>query len=340
MSEKTFLTTAFAGNFFPLSLTRKIEDFRLGILTIREKRELARASAWWPADLPAYSENEMAVISYPHIEWGKNSGQSLSLRTISYSWDLPSANADAIRTDFLLLTAQKESAPLPAHVQAINSENIFVEEGATLYPCIINAESGPVYLGKHSIIMEGATIRGPFALCEGAIVKMGAKIYGATTAGPFSVLGGEVKNSIFFDYSNKAHDGYIGDSVIGAWCNLGAGTSNSNLSNSAGPVKRWHEPQRSLIETGSIKSGLIMGDYSRSAINTSFNTGTTVGVCANIFGAGLSPRHIPSFSWGMDGERRYEFEKAIEHIRNWKKLKDKQLSAQELQQLKHIFDNH
>ena len=184
--------------------------------------------------------------------------------------------------------------------------------------------------------MEGSLIRGPFALGEGAVVKMGAKIYGATTIGPFSMAGGEIKNSVFFGYSNKAHDGYLGDSVIGEWCNLGAGTSNSNIKNTASEVNVWHYPAKEYIRAG-LKCGLLMGDYSRSAINTSFNTGTVVGICANIFGEGIPPKFIPSFTWGNKGLSLYEFEKALADITNWKKLKNQVLTEQEKVKLKHIF---
>ena len=167
---------------------------------------------------------------------------------------------------------------------------------------------------------------------------MGTKIYGATTVGPYSVVGGEIKNSVIFGYSNKAHDGYLGDSVIGEWCNLGAGTSNSNLKNTAGEVRVWHHPQEDYMRAG-LKCGLLMGDYSRCAINTSFNTGTVVGVCANVFGEGMPPKHVPNFSWGNKSISRYEFEKAMVDISNWKKLKNQQLTDDEVNQLRYIFDH-
>ena len=185
--------------------------------------------------------------------------------------------------------------------------------------------------------MEGALIRGPFALCEGAVVKMGSKIYGATTMGPYCVVGGEIKNSILFGYSNKAHEGYLGDSIIGEWCNLGAGTSNSNLKNSAGDVKIWNQATGKWGNAGT-KCGLLMGDYSRSAINTSFNTGAVVGVSANVFGEGLTPAFIPGFSWGFKPAVKYEFDKAIRDIENWKKLKGKLLTEEERTQLRNIFN--
>jgi UDP-N-acetylglucosamine diphosphorylase/glucosamine-1-phosphate N-acetyltransferase len=184
--------------------------------------------------------------------------------------------------------------------------------------------------------MEGSLIRGPFALGQGGCVKMGARIYGATSAGPYSILAGEVKNSVIFGYSNKAHDGYMGDSVIGEWCNWGAGTTNSNLKNNAGTVRVWTPGGE--IEAG-LKCGVLMGDYSRASINTAINTGTVVGVCCHVSGAGLTPKYIPNFSWGSEGVKRYEWEKALQDIAGWKKLKNESLTDEEKSILKYIFDH-
>jgi UDP-N-acetylglucosamine diphosphorylase/glucosamine-1-phosphate N-acetyltransferase len=243
----------------------------------------------------------------------------------------------AIRQDFELLTKKRISQPIPKSNKVNKPSRIFIEKGAKLEHCILNAGTGPIYIGKNAEIMEGAVIRGPFALCEGACLKMGAKVYGATTVGPYSLAGGEIKNSVIFGYSNKAHDGYLGDSVIGEWCNLGAGTTNSNLKNNAGNVKVW--TPKGEISSG-VKCGVMMGDYSRTAINTAINTGTVIGVCCNIFGNGLTPRYIPDFSWGSEGLKRYEFEKAIPDIENWKRLKGMTLSENERSILKYIFDNY
>src|SRR4030095_16695835 len=176
--------------------------------------------------------------------------------------------------------------------------------------------------------MEGCMIRGPFALGEGSVLKMGSKVYGASSIGPHCAAAGEIKNCVFFGHSNKAHDGYLGDSVIGEWCNLGAGTSNSNLKNSGGTVKLWNPIKKSFLDAG-LKCGLMMGDYSRSAINTSFNTGTVVGPSCHAFGNGPSPAYLPSFSWGFDGAV-YEFEKAVQHINKWKNFKGSELGPEEI----------
>jgi UDP-N-acetylglucosamine diphosphorylase/glucosamine-1-phosphate N-acetyltransferase len=180
-------------------------------------------------------------------------------------------------------------------------------------------------------------IRGPFSLGENGCLKMGTKIYGATSIGPGSIAGGEIKNSVLFGYSNKAHDGYLGDSVIGEWCNLGAGTTNSNLKNNAGDVRIW--TQKGHLSAGK-KCGVLMGDYSKTAINTSINTGTVIGACCNVFGSGLTPKYIPDFSWGSEGVKRYEFEKVIQDIDNWKKLKNSAITENEKSILKYIYQNY
>ncbi len=276
-----------SADLFPFSLTRPVWDIRLGILTFREKWELAERAAAGAAD---------------PIAMGKILSQARGLR---HAWELIHLNAAAIADDFALLTQDRSSQPIPSYVQTISPENIFIEKGTRISHSILNASTGPIYIGKNAEIMEGTLIRGPFALCEGSIVKMGSKIYGATTIGPSSIVGGEIKNSVIFGFSNKAHDGYLGDAVIGEWCNLGAGTSNSNLKNTGGEVKVWNQPTGTFAGTGLDKCGLLMGDYSRCSINTSFTTGTVVGVCCNIITggpAGLTPKYIPSFSWAHPAE--------------------------------------
>ena len=246
-------------------------------------------------------------------------------------------NDEMIRFDFTLLTQHKTSQPLHESVQAVNVANIFLEAGASVSHCIINASAGPVYIGKNATVMEGCLIRGPFALCEGAVLKMGAKVYGATTIGPFSNACGEIKNSIICGYSNKAHDGYLGDSVIGEWCNLGAGTTNSNVKNTGGEVGLYNYSSGKYEAAGN-KCGVIMGDYSRTAINTSINTGTVVGLCCNVFGNGLTPKFIPDFSWGFDEWKRYDFTKAIQDIGNWKRMKNSSLNESQIAVLKYLFE--
>jgi UDP-N-acetylglucosamine diphosphorylase/glucosamine-1-phosphate N-acetyltransferase len=257
------------------------------------------------------------------------------VKTIQYPWDIFQLNDWAIRQDFSLLTEKRKSQPLSKTNKVIKPSQVFIEKGAKVEHAVINASSGPVYIGKNAEIMEGCLVRGPFAMADGACLKMGAKVYGATTLGPGCVVGGEIKNSVLFGYSNKAHDGYLGDSVIGEWCNLGAGTTSSNLKNNASEVKIW--TPKGEVNAG-MKCGVIMGDYSRTAINTALNTGTVIGACCNVFGSGLTPKYIPSFSWGSEGVKRYEFDKAILDIESWKKLKHKSINEEEKSILKFIFE--
>ena len=219
---------------------------------------------------------------------------------IQYPWDLFSNNAVELENDFNLLTEGRESAPISGSNTLIG-DRIFLEEGASVEASTLNSVTGPIYLGTDATIMEGSMVRGGLALCDHATLKMGAKIYGASTVGPHSKVGGEVNNSILIGYSNKGHDGFLGNSVIGEWCNLGADTNNSNLKNNYAEVKVWNYPAGRFIPTGLQFCGLIMGDHSKSGINTMFNTGTVVGVSANIFGGGFPRNFIPSFSWGGAG---------------------------------------
>jgi UDP-N-acetylglucosamine diphosphorylase/glucosamine-1-phosphate N-acetyltransferase len=248
-------------------------------------------------------------------------------------------NDEMIRYDFALLTKGRISCDFDDTVHVKKMSQIFVEEGANVDHSILNATSGPIYISKGATIMEGCLVRGPFAIAEGAVLKMGTKVYGATTIGPYCTAGGEIKNSVMTGYSNKAHDGYLGDSVIGEWCNIGAGTTNSNVKNTGGDVKLWNDDSNTYTNAG-MKCGVIIGDYTRTAINTSINTGTVIGVCSNVFGEGLTPKFIPGFSWGTRGEQRYEFEKAVKDIDNWKKMKNKSVLEKELQVLKHIFEGN
>ena len=216
-----------------------------------------------------------------------------------------------IRFDFKLLTNNRISNNPNDSVNITNAPQIFIEDGAQINFSNLNAATGPIYIGKNAVIMEGCFIRGPFAICEGSVLKMGAKVYGATTIGIYCTAGGEIKNSVMSGCSNKAHDGYLGDSVIGEWCNLGAGTTNSNVKNTGGEIKTWNYYKNDYLPSGN-KCGMIMGDYSRTAINTSVNTGTVIGACCNVFGEGLTPKFIPDFSWGLKEQNKLRFSKSLE----------------------------
>jgi len=232
---------------------------------------------------------------------------------INHTWEIFSKNEIALADDFLLLTKGRKSHPLSDTNRVVGGEHIFVEKGARVEFAILNASTGPIYIGKDAEIMEGAVIRGPFALCDGAQVKMAAKIYGPTTVGPYCRVGGEINNSVLFGYSNKAHDGFLGHSVIGEWCNLGADTNTSNLKNTYDNVRLWSYGKQTFVNTHLQFCGLIMGDHSKCAIDTMFNTGTVVGVSANVFGSGFQRNFIPSFSWGgSGGHTNYSINKAME----------------------------
>jgi len=234
---------------------------------------------------------------------------------ISKLWHIFNFNGLELQSDFEIITAGRNTQPVSSTNHLINPGNIFVEEGAKMEYATINASTGPIYIGKNAEIMEGALIRGPLALCEGGKIKMGAKVYGPTTIGPYSKVGGEVTNSVIMGFSNKVHDGYMGNSVVGEWCNIGAGTNTSNLKNNYTLVKVWSYASGREEDTGLQFCGLFMGDYSRCGINTMFNTGTVVGVSANIFGPGFPGSFIPSFSWGgAGGFETYRLGKALETI--------------------------
>ena len=232
---------------------------------------------------------------------------------ISSLSDIYALNDQAIEEDFKFLTEGKESQPLSDSNIVIGNGNIFLEEGAKIEGASLNTSKGSIYIGKNAEIQEGALIRGPLALCEHSTIKMGAKIYGATTIGPFSKVGGEINNSVLTGYSNKSHEGYLGNSIIGEWCNIGADSNNSNLKNNYTEVKIWNYEAERFLGTGLQRFGLVMGDHSKCGINTMFNTGTLVGVFANIFGSGFPRTFIPSYSWGgHHGFTTYKVEKALE----------------------------
>jgi len=252
-------------------------------------------------------------MNYHSIETVSSVVTVAPMRRLEYAWDIFSFNGEEMSLDFSMLTKGRKSGTLSSTNRVIRPENIFVEEGARVECSILNASEGIIYIGKNAEVMEGAMIRGPFALMEGAQVKMGTRIYGPTTIGPYSRVGGEISHSMIQGFSNKAHDGFLGNSVVGEWCNLGADTNNSNLKNNYSQVKVWNYQEERFVNSKLQFVGLIMGDHSKCSINTMFNTGTVVGVSANIFGTGFPPKFIPSFSWGgSDGFATYRIEEAIE----------------------------
>lgn len=284
-----------------------------------------------------FTEETQEEVDFDEYEIFQYHGNALRVQN---SWDIFEKNDRALREDFELVTKDRESQPIPKTIQTVNPENIFIEEGAELSFSILNASSGPIYIGKDSLIMEGCVIRGPFALGEHSQVKMGAKIYGATTAGPECRLGGEISNSVLFGYSSKGHDGFLGNSVLGEWCNLGADTNTSNLKNNYASVKLWNYETERFADTGLQFCGLMMGDHSKSGINTMFNTGTVVGVCANIFGGGFPRNFIPSYSWGgSSGMTTYLTSKAFETAEKVMERRHMVFDQKERQILEQVFED-
>ena len=261
------------------------------------------------------------------------------LQQLKNTWDIFSLNSSAIEADFKLVTEGRTSQPIPDTVNCIHKENIFLEEGVDITFATLNAKAGPIYIGKNAIVMEGSLVRGPFSLGDDAVLKMGAKMYGGTTIGPMCKVGGEINNSVLFGYSSKGHDGYLGNAVIGEWCNLGADTNNSNLKNNYAEVKLWSYETQGFEKTGLQFCGLMMGDHSKCGINTMFNTGTVIGVSANIFGGNFPRNFIPSFSWGgAAGFTTFKMIKVNEVVKAVLKRRQLDYTAQEHKILEHIFD--
>lgn len=342
----------FRGNLLPLTYTRPVSEIRIGILTITEKWEhfLNTKCSFYTED---YLQQKFSLITKEDNLWingsicpninlvnaiksladnqclkqnetliAYRSKESIPSDVIAYEgdfiqvsqlWQIFEYNDDCIQSDFKLLTDGRISQLISETNAYTKPENIFIEEGAKVEHAILNASTGPIYVGKNAEIMEGSIVRGPLAMCENSVLKMGAKIYGATTLGPYCKVGGEVNNSVLLGYSNKGHDGFLGNSVLGEWCNIGADTNNSNLKNNYAEVKLWNYPAERFVNTGLQFCGLIMGDHSKCGINMMFNTGTVVGVSANVFGAGFPRNFVSSFSWGgTAGYMTYRLNKVFE----------------------------
>jgi len=361
--------------FLPLTYTRSVSDIRIGILTIYEKWKFFLRtdlsvktidylqpkynlviksdnifinSSVLPStelidSINRLNDNEAIFFNNTIIAYRNNPNKRIEFNKpivyISELWHIFQFNSQCIKDDFKLITNNKTSQKLSDTNRFINKENIFVENGAKVEHCILNANDGPIYIGKDSEIMEGSMIRGPFALCNNSIIKMGAKIYGGTTFGPHCKVGGEVNNSVLLGFSNKSHDGFLGNSIIGEWCNLGADTNTSNLKNNYASVKIWSEKENSFIDTGLQFFGLIMGDHSKTSINTMFNTGTIIGSCVNIFGSGFPRNFVPSFSWGgSSGYSSYQLEKFYDVAKKVMLRRNITFSSIDKEIYKNIFD--
>lgn len=312
-------------SFLPtLSLVEKIMKLKENQAIFKEEEVIA----FFTTD----SQEEVYFDNYEQIEFESEVLQ------IKNTWELFSFNGIALKADFDLITDGRKSQPIPEGVRFVNKENIFIEEGAEILFSVLNASKGPIYIGKDALVMEGSLIRGPFAMGEHSVVKMGAKIYGATTIGPFCTVGGEVNNSILSGYSNKGHDGFLGNSVLGEWCNIGADSNNSNLKNNYSEVRLWNYETENFAKTGLQFCGLIMGDHTKCAINTMFNTGTVVGVSANIYGSNFPRNFIPSFSWGgAAGFSTYQLDKVNETVSLVMKRKGLDFDEKEQRILEYVF---
>jgi UDP-N-acetylglucosamine diphosphorylase/glucosamine-1-phosphate N-acetyltransferase len=363
--------------FAPLTLTRPVGDLRLGIFTnverwkqyIPEVEIGFHTEAYLSGRFPSLDDaltvngavipNEDLAVAIFHLE----NDQALyagelflagnpdadtkvqflgkELVVLENRWDLYLKNDVILRQDFERITVGRKSADLSDSVTVVGpKDQFFLEEGAVVEGSVINTKTGPVYIGREAEVMEGSLIRGPFSLGEHAQVKMGAKIYGATTIGPECRVGGEVSNSVFQAYSNKGHDGFLGNALVGEWCNFGADTNTSNLKNNYGMVDTYSFETSAQQKTNVQFMGVCMGDHSKCGINTMFNTGTVVGVSSNIYGAGFPEKWVPSFSWGgPEGIVPFRFEKAVEYANNMMSRRKKFLSEEEIKILKHIFNS-
>lgn len=308
------------------ALADKVASLEIGQALFSEGLLIAYRSA---------SSNEFFdAARFEIIEW------KMEISVLAFPWNLFTLNASQLESDFELLTKGRESSVISSTNQIIGNHKIFLEPDSVVEASILNANAGPIYVASHAEIMEGCTVRGGLALCEHSSLKMGTKIYGATTIGPHSKVGGEVNNSVVLGYSNKAHDGFLGNSVIGEWCNLGADTNNSNLKNNYAEVKVWSYRRNTFIRTGLQFCGLIMGDHSKSGINTMFNTGTVVGVSANIFGSGFPRNIIPSFSWGgAQGFETFSLTKAFEVASRVWERRGLQLSDTDKEILEYLYES-
>lgn len=357
----------------PFTFTRPVAEIRVGILTITEKWTKRGFSCGFSTQdylqtkfhgkqsalevngalcpnaglvdaVKALKAGEELVsgetVLARHTGGGKTIAFSGEFTMIQHTWDIFKENRGEIIADFELLTSGRTSQEVTdPHTIVYGKENLFIEEGASIRAAIINAEGGPVYIGKNAQVHEGSIISGAFALCESAHLNMGAKIKGDTTIGPFSKVGGEIGNSVVFGYSNKGHDGYMGNSVLGEWCNLGADTNTSNLKNNYAMVKLWDYATGRFANTGLQFCGLMMGDHSKCGINTMFNTGTVVGVGANIFGAGYPRNFVPSFSWGgAAGFVTFQLRKFAEVAEAVMHRRNKEYDQVEQDIIQHIFD--
>ena len=344
-NEAFTLTENYLTEAYPFSVTEGDEFLYINASVVFSKELLHEIKALTAESALLRNNNIVAVRTKNKLSFPLTADQTkhckavelnVAVRFLHYPYDMVLVNDQLIRTDVELIRSKKLSAPVSLTNQLINPEQIFIEEGAVVEFCTLNASTGPIYIGKDALLMEGSMIRGPFVALDNAVVKMGSKIYGATTVGKKCTVGGEIKNTIFFDYSNKAHDGYLGDAIIGSWCNIGAGASCSNVKNTAGEVKLWNPLLHQWISAGT-KCGVMLGDYSKVSINASLTTGMVSGICSNILTTGLSPKFIADFTWNIHTGEKYRLEKAFHDIENWMQMKQQTLTNNDKQILEYIY---
>jgi len=338
----SFLTEKYLQEKYPATLTSDNIYINAGILP---DANLVKQIQQLPYDTALVYQDEIIAVRYQALSWeelqnfkGKQINFTGNFEKIAKPTDLFQKNSAEIKKDFEIVTNGKTSQKLSQTNIIIGKNPVFVSANTKIEAVTFNTEDGPVYIGENVVILEGSLIRGPFAALENSVVKMGAKIYGGTTLGPNSKVGGEIKETVFLGNANKGHDGYLGDSVIGEWCNLGAGTNNSNLKNNYTNVKMWHYPKKDFVDTGLQFCGLIMGDHSKCGIATMFNTGTVVGVSSNIFGAGFQPKFFPSFKWGGQKYTDYRFDKAMEVATAVMKRRNKKFDKIEQNLFQSVFE--
>jgi UDP-N-acetylglucosamine diphosphorylase/glucosamine-1-phosphate N-acetyltransferase len=365
-------------DLLPLTYTKPVCQLRVGILTIKEKWEIISGFSFsfkteeylqkkYPlvlsddnlfingsilpdkeiVDVIEKLEREQCLVKDGIVIAYKSSNVNRPEKVVEYQndisqinrcWNIFSLNEVEIKSDFQLVTRNKITQEISKTNTVIGGQNIFIEEGAKVECSVLNAQSGFIYIGKNAEIMEGSMVRGSLAMCENSVLKMGAKIYGATTLGPFCKVGGEVNNSVFQGFSNKGHDGFLGNSVIGEWCNLGADTNNSNLKNNYAEVKLWNYSVDRFEKTGLQFCGLIMGDHSKCGINTMFNTGTVIGISSNLFGPGFPRNFIPSFSWGgSGGYTTFVLDKVFDVAQKVMERRNIELSSDDKDILSYVF---
>ena len=376
MMRVSLVDTSARQHLLPLTFTRPVAELRTGILTIADKYRKrdcevgyvtepylqekfpaasdAQVSIWasvcptdefmeavkglHPGEALVRGEQRLAVAGSDFEAEAKDVDFAGALNFIEYPWDIWTKNASEMELDFELLTAGRKSAPVDS-TNTVIGDRIFLEEGARATASILNTTTGPIYLAKDAEIMEGCVVRGGLALGEHSALKLGAKIYGATTLGPHCKVGGEVNNSVLIGYSNKGHDGFLGNSALGEWCNLGADTNNSNLKNNYDSVKAWSYVSKRFAPTGQQFCGLVMGDHSKSGINTMFNTGTVVGVSANVYGAGFPRNFIASFTWGgPQSTMNYRLDKALDTADRMMKRRGLEVNEVERAILEHVHE--